>query len=66
MDRNLIWERTEKAFINLTDPDVKKTDISPEDYLNQSYNENITDEFLEPIRISKNFLKDEDLSLIHI
>ncbi len=60
MDRNLIWERTEKAFVNLTDPNGKKTEISPEDYLNQSYNANITDEFLEPIRISKNFLKDGD------
>ncbi len=60
MDRNLIWERTEKAFINLTDPDAKITDISPEDYLNKSYSANITDEFLEPIRISRNFLKDED------
>jgi 2,3-bisphosphoglycerate-independent phosphoglycerate mutase len=60
MDRNLIWERTEKAFVNLTDPNVKKIDISPADYLNKSYDANITDEFLEPIRISKNFLKDED------
>ena len=60
MDRNLIWERTEKAFVNLTDPNGKKTDISPADYLNKSYKANITDEFLEPIRISENFLKDED------
>ncbi len=60
MDRNLLWERTEKAFINLTDPYVEVTDISPEDYINESYSSNITDEFLEPIRISKNFLKDED------
>ena len=60
MDRNLIWERTEKAFVNLTDPNGKKIDISPADYLNKSYDANITDEFLEPIRISKNFLKDGD------
>ena len=60
MDRNLLWERTEKAFLNLTDPKVKVTKTSPEDYLNQSYLENITDEFLEPIRITENFLKDED------
>ena len=60
MDRNLLWERTEKAFINLTDPNGKVTDMSPEEYLNKSYSANITDEFLEPIRISKNFLKDED------
>ncbi len=60
MDRNLLWERTEKAYKNLTDPNIKVADISPEDYLNKSYSENITDEFLEPIRISKNFLKDDD------
>ncbi len=60
MDRNLLWERTEKAFKSLTDPSFKVTDISPQDYLNKSYGANITDEFLEPIRISNNFLKDED------
>ena len=60
MDRNLLWDRTEKAYLNLTDPNVKLTKISPESYLNKSYSENITDEFLEPIRITKNFLKDED------
>ncbi len=60
MDRNLLWERTEKAFLNLTDPNAKVTGISPQDYLDKSYSANITDEFLEPIRISKNFLKDED------
>ena len=60
MDRNLLWERTEKAYTNLTDPNIKLTDISPEEYINKSYSANITDEFLEPIRISKNFLKEED------
>ncbi len=60
MDRNLLWERTEKAFSNLTDPNIKVNNISPEDYLNKNYSENITDEFLDPVRISKNFLKDED------
>ena len=60
MDRNLLWERTEKAFSNLTDPNIKVSNISPEDYLNNSYSNNITDEFLEPVRMSKNFLKDGD------
>ncbi len=60
MDRNQLWERTEKAFKSLTDPSFKVTDISPKDYLNKSYSANITDEFLEPIRITKNFLQDED------
>jgi len=60
MDRNLLWERTEKAFLNLTDPNCKETNISPIDYLNESYSKNITDEFLEPVRITKNFLKEGD------
>ena len=60
MDRNLLWDRTEKAYANLTDPNIEITNISPEDYIKQSYEKNITDEFLEPIRISKNYLRDGD------
>ena len=60
MDRNLLWERTEKAFLNLTDPKIKVTNISPLDYLNECYSKNITDEFLEPARITENFLKEGD------
>jgi len=60
MDRNLLWDRTEKAHANLTDPHIKITNISPQDYIKQSYDQNITDEFIEPIRISENYLKDGD------
>ena len=60
MDRNLLWDRTEKAYANLTDPNIKVTNISPQDYLKKSYDKNITDEFLEPIRMSDNYLKDGD------
>jgi len=60
MDRNLLWDRTEKAYANLTDPDIKVTNISPQDYIKKSYDKNITDEFIEPIRISQNYLKDGD------
>ena len=60
MDRNLLWERTEKAYVNLTNPDIKTTNISPQDYLKESYDKNVTDEFIEPIRISDNYLKDGD------
>jgi len=60
MDRNLLWDRTEKAYANLTDPNIKVTNISPKDYIKKSYNENITDEFIEPIRMSENYLKDGD------
>ena len=60
MDRNLLWDRTEKSYANLTDPEIKKTNISPQDYIKKSYDKNITDEFMEPIRISENYLKDGD------
>jgi len=60
MDRNLLWDRTEKAYANLTDPDIKVTNISPHEYIKKSYEKNITDEFLEPIRMTENYLKDGD------
>jgi len=60
MDRNLLWDRTEKAYSNLTDPDIPITNISPKDYIEKSYAKNITDEFIEPIRMSENYLKDGD------
>ena len=60
MDRNLLWDRTEKAYANLTDPDIKVTNISANDYIKKSYDKNITDEFIEPIRMSENYLKDGD------
>ncbi len=60
MDRNLLWDRTEKAYGNLTNPDIKVKNISAQDYIKKSYEKNITDEFLEPIRMSENYLKDGD------
>ncbi len=60
MDRNLLWDRTEKAYNNLTDPNFKITNISPQEYIEKSYKKSITDEFLEPIRMSENYLKDGD------
>ena len=60
MDRNLLWERTEKAYANLTDPGIKVKNISAQDYIKKSYDKNITDEFIEPIRMSDNYLKNGD------
>jgi len=60
MDRNLLWDRTKNAYANLTDPDIQKTNISPKNYIEKSYAKNITDEFIEPIRMSENYLKDGD------
>ena len=60
MDRNNLWDRTEKSYVNLTDPNVKVQEITPEKYLQKCYEDDVTDEFLEPVRISNNYLKDED------
>ncbi len=60
MDRNLLWDRTQKAYSNLTDPDIQITNFSPKDYIENSYAKNITDEFIEPVRMSENYLKDGD------
>ena len=60
MDRNQLWDRTEKAYANLTDPDIEVANISPQDYIKNSYDKNITDEFIEPIRMTDNYLKDGD------
>ena len=60
MDRNQLWERTEKAFINLTDPNQKIESKTPQTYLQKSYENKITDEFLEPARLSNQYLKDGD------
>ena len=60
MDRNQLWDRTEKAFLNLTDPDLDINQITPQQYLDQSYKNNITDEFLEPVRFTDQILEDGD------
>ncbi len=60
MDRNLLWDRTEKAYANLTDPDIKITNISPQEYIKKSYENDITDEFIKPTRMSENYLKEGD------
>jgi 2,3-bisphosphoglycerate-independent phosphoglycerate mutase len=60
MDRDNRWERTLKAYELLTDPNFVISDLSSEEILNKSYEEGITDEFIEPVRLSPSFLKDGD------
>ncbi len=60
MDRDHRWERTEKAFDLLTTPDFTTNNDSPLDILQKSYATGITDEFLEPTRLTKAYLKDGD------
>lgn len=53
MDRDQRWERTEKAYIALTEG--KGLSVStPAAAVNQAYMRNITDEFIEPTLITEN------------
>ncbi len=60
MDRDNRWERTLKAYELLTKPDYVISDLSAEESINKSYQDGITDEFIEPVRLSPSFLKDGD------
>ena len=60
MDRDNRWERTERAFKMLTDPNQSINEESPQEVLKQSYADSTTDEFLEPTRLTSTSLKDGD------
>ncbi len=60
MDRDNRWERTAKSFDLLTNPELSISNVSPHEHLNQSYALGITDEFLEPVRLTKSFLREGD------
>lgn len=47
MDRDLRWDRTEKAYLALT-RGIGNKSSSPEEAIQESYNRNISDEFIEP------------------
>ena len=51
MDRDNRWERTEKAYRLLTETG-EITSISAAEAIDRSYGDDVTDEFLEPIRIA--------------
>lgn len=53
MDRDKRWERTKLAYDALVRGEGKLVE-SAEEGIQQSYNENITDEFIKPIVITKN------------
>ncbi|MFH0852943.1 MAG: 2,3-bisphosphoglycerate-independent phosphoglycerate mutase [bacterium] len=52
MDRKKDWPRTERAYHTLTLGEGK-TDVSAEQAIQNSYNQGITDEFIEPTLITK-------------
>ena len=64
MDRDKRWERTEKAYNLYTDPDCPVVDQSPRQLLEASYAAGITDEFLEPVRLSPAVMQDGDSVLM--
>lgn len=62
MDRDNRWERTEKAYNVIT----RGTGKISNDFLKsiqESYDENITDEFLEPVANNNSFVEDGDTLL---
>jgi len=64
MDRDQRWERTEKAYDLLTNPEVPVNPLSATEALEASYASEITDEFVEPIRLADSYLKDGDALLM--
>jgi len=51
MDRDRRWERVEKGYRAIVEA-TPKTDLSPVDYVKRSYEEGVTDEFIEPTAFS--------------
>ena len=60
MDRDHRWERTAKAYRLLTDPSLPAQAADPNQVLKASYADGITDEFLEPVRLTDAYLRDGD------
>jgi 2,3-bisphosphoglycerate-independent phosphoglycerate mutase len=59
MDRDNRWDRTEKAY-RLLSEEGPLSDLAPEQVLQQSYEEGINDEFIEPVRLAPGHLKPGD------
>ena len=59
MDRDNRWERTEKAYRLLTEAQPI-TSLSPAEILRQSYANDISDEFLEPVRLAEGLIEPGD------
>ena len=59
MDRDNRWERTEKAYRLITEAG-ELSDCTPLECLEAAYANEITDEFIEPVRLQNGHLKDGD------
>ena len=64
MDRDKRWDRTQKAFNLYTDPSFSVSELSPNEVLEASYREGVTDEFLEPVRLRNLVMLDGDSVLV--
>ena len=51
MDRDNRWERVEKGYRAIVEA-IPKTDLTPELYIEKSYEKGVTDEFIEPTAFS--------------
>ncbi len=60
MDRDHRWERTAKAYELFTNPKKSISKKTAQEILTASYEQGITDEFLEPVRLTPTYLKDGD------
>ena len=60
MDRDNRWERTLKAYELLTNPEIPISHLSAFEELQKSYSQDITDEFLEPVRLTSSYFQDGD------
>ncbi len=63
MDRDNRWERVYEAYEEIVDA-KRKTDLSPIEYMQKSYDKGITDEFIEPVSISNYSGMSEDDGVI--
>ena len=59
MDRDHRWDRTEKAYRLLTEPSSLSSQ-SPQEVLAEAYGQNVSDEFLEPVRFQPTLLEAGD------
>lgn len=65
MDRDNRWERVEKAYNNMIDTGVIISQ-TPVEYIENSYKEKITDEFIEPVCFNKDAkLRDDDAVIFY-
>ncbi len=51
MDRDNRWDRVEKGYRAIVEA-IPKTSLTPLEYIKQSYEKDITDEFIEPVAFS--------------